>query len=164
MWKPPNFWLITMSYKSQIKSWWKEPWKNPHSWEITDGINSCNVSHSLQLHQMNKNTSFLNYRVILTWLGNEGSVRGLTFQSLFLLMTHKLKVLEMLLFLKDLRNTPQNKFVFHHYSPSPPSFKHRNFLHCLLNLWYVLLKGHTLAENIQLQSPLHSELSMEGPK
>lgn len=106
MQKPPEAWLVTMSYKSQIKSWWKEPWKNPHSWEITDGINSCNISNSLQLHWMNKNTVFWNYHVILTWLHNEGSIRDLTFQSLFLLITHKLKVLKMLLFSKDYLNIP----------------------------------------------------------
>lgn len=152
MWKPPKFWLITMSYKSQIKSWWKEPWKNPHSWEITDGINSCNISHSLQLHQMNKNTSFLNYRVILIWLDNEGSVRDLTFQSLFLLMTHKLKILEMLLFLNDYQNTPQNKFVFHHYFP-PPFFQAQEFpafslksVVCIVK-WTHLSWKHTASES-----------------
>lgn len=55
---------------------------------------------------MSKNTGFLNYHVILTWLDNESSIRDLTFQSLFLLITHKLKVLEMLLFLQDYQNVP----------------------------------------------------------
>lgn len=49
------------------------------------------------------------------WLDNKGSIRDLTFQRLFLLIIHKLKVLEMLLFLKDYQNVLQNKLGFQHY-------------------------------------------------